>query len=111
LLGRARIPPSCFYGGLKLGGASPSRSLKSAIIIDEEDKKTPDSTLDTQLDRIHHGDCVAGMQALPEGSVDLIFADPPFNIGYDYDVYKDKKEYQQYLDWSRDWISCSASHA
>ena len=71
----------------------------------KKNKKTPDSVSDKQLDRIHHGDCVAGMQGLPEGSVDLVFADPPFNIGYDYDVYKDKKEYQHYLNWSRDWIS------
>lgn len=71
----------------------------------KKSKKTYDSTLKKQLDRIHLGDCVAGMQELPEGSVDLVFADPPFNIGYDYDVYRDKKEYQQYLDWSRDWIS------
>jgi len=56
------------------------------------------------LAKIHHGDCIAGMNALPAGSVDLVFADPPFNIGYDYDVYHDKKEYEHYLAWSRDWI-------
>ena len=55
--------------------------------------------------RLEHGDCITGMRGLPEGSVDLAFADPPFNIGYDYDVYKDRKESQQYLDWSREWIS------
>jgi modification methylase len=26
------------------------------------------------------GDCVAAMNALPEGSVDLVFADPPYNL-------------------------------
>ena len=57
-----------------------------------------------RLGKIHHGDCIAGMNALPAGSVDLVFADPPFNIGYDYDVYHDAKEYEHYLDWSRDWI-------
>jgi len=57
------------------------------------------------LNRIHQGDCVAGMNQLPEGSIDLAFADPPFNIGYEYDVYKDVKEHQHYLDWSREWIS------
>ncbi|MCX7419070.1 MAG: site-specific DNA-methyltransferase [Planctomycetia bacterium] len=57
------------------------------------------------LNRIHHGDCIAGMNKLPEGSIDLAFADPPFNIGYKYDVYEDVKEHQHYLDWSRDWIS------
>ncbi len=56
------------------------------------------------LGKIHHGDCIAGMNALPAGSVDLVFADPPFNIGYDYDVYHDAQEYDHYLAWSRDWI-------
>ncbi|MEL6550631.1 MAG: site-specific DNA-methyltransferase [Pseudomonadota bacterium] len=32
------------------------------------------------LDTILAGDCIAAMQALPEASVDLIFADPPYNL-------------------------------
>ena len=32
------------------------------------------------LDRVIEGDCVAGMAELPEGSVDLVFADPPYNL-------------------------------
>lgn len=54
---------------------------------------------------IHQGDCVAGMNGLPAGSVHLAFADPPFNIGYKYDTYDDRKEKADYLAWSRDWIS------
>jgi len=57
------------------------------------------------VNRINHGDCIAGMNDLPAGSVDLAFADPPFNIGYEYDQYDDKKEHQDYLSWSRDWIA------
>lgn len=57
------------------------------------------------LDKIHLGDCIEGMQALPDGCVDLIFADPPFNIGYKYDKYDDRLEYDQYLQWSHDWIA------
>src|SRR2546430_14176113 len=53
----------------------------------------------------HHGDCIAGLAELNEGSVDLVFADPPFNIGYDYDVYDDKQDRAAYLDWSRQWIA------
>ncbi len=44
-----------------------------------------------QLDTIHRLDCVQAMGQLEPGSVDLVFADPPFNIGYEYDVYQDKK--------------------
>jgi site-specific DNA-methyltransferase (adenine-specific) len=57
-----------------------------------------------ELDRIHNLDCVQGLGRLPEGSVDLVFADPPFNIGYDYDVYQDRRAGEDYLAWSRTWI-------
>lgn len=57
------------------------------------------------LGRIHHGDCVTGLQSLPEGCVDLAFADPPFNIGYEYDEYDDRLEDEKYLDWSSQWIA------
>jgi modification methylase len=36
--------------------------------------------LEDALDRVIEGDCIANMNALPEGSVDLIFADPPYNL-------------------------------
>ncbi len=54
---------------------------------------------------VYHRDCLDGMKALPTGSVELVFADPPFNIGYDYDVYHDRKEDVDYLDWSKQWMS------
>jgi site-specific DNA-methyltransferase (adenine-specific) len=48
-------------------------------------------------------DCIEGMARLDEGSVDLVFADPPFNIGYDYDVYEDRRHDDEYLAWTRQW--------
>ena len=50
------------------------------------------------------GDCIEQLEKLPAGCVDLVFADPPFNIGYKYDVYDDQKTADQYLAWSRRWI-------
>jgi modification methylase len=32
------------------------------------------------LDRVIEGECVEAMRALPAGSVDLVFADPPYNL-------------------------------
>jgi len=55
--------------------------------------------------RIHQGDCVELLAKLEPGSVHLAFADPPFNIGYEYDVYDDRKAYEHYLDWSREWMA------
>jgi len=63
------------------------------------------SGLDTWLGQIHQGDCVAGLQQVPTGSIDLVFADPPFNIGYHYDQYDDRLESQKYLEWANQWMS------
>ena len=50
------------------------------------------------------GDCVAEMEKMPAGCVDLAFADPPFNIGYEYDVYQDRRAKAEYLDWTEVWM-------
>lgn len=57
-----------------------------------------------RLNDVHQGDCIAGMQKLKDGTVDLAFADPPFNIGYEYDQYDDRKASDEYLDWCGRWI-------
>jgi site-specific DNA-methyltransferase (adenine-specific) len=56
-----------------------------------------------KMNQLHNQDCIKGMQAMAEGSVSLAFADPPFNIGYDYDVYSDKLAADEYLNWTRKW--------
>jgi len=56
-----------------------------------------------KLDKLYNRDCIVGMSRIPEGSIDLAFADPPFNIGYNYDVYADRLAADQYLDWSKKW--------
>ncbi|MGL4549717.1 MAG: DNA-methyltransferase [Gemmataceae bacterium] len=57
------------------------------------------------FDRILTGDCLRHLAALPEGSVDLAFADPPFNIGYEYDVYDDRQNRAEYLAWTDRWLA------
>ncbi len=54
--------------------------------------------------QIHQGDCVAGMKQVPDGSIDLAFADPPFNIGFDYDSYDDQLEDSEYFRWCQQWM-------
>ncbi|MCI0456694.1 MAG: site-specific DNA-methyltransferase [Gemmataceae bacterium] len=56
-----------------------------------------------ELDRVHQGDCLELLPRLADGSIDLAFADPPFNIGYDYDVYEDRHDPERYLAWTRQW--------
>ena len=56
---------------------------------------------DGGLGTIVQGDCIQRMADLSESSIELAFADPPFNIGYEYDVYHDRKEHLAYVEWSR----------
>ncbi len=56
------------------------------------------------LDRVHQGDCVEFLSRMPAKSVHLAFADPPFNIGYDYDTYDDTRPEDDYLAWSKRWM-------
>jgi DNA modification methylase len=50
------------------------------------------------------GDCVEILRSGGEPFADLIFADPPFNIGYKYDKYHDEQASDHYLAWTQDWI-------
>lgn len=50
------------------------------------------------------GDCIATMQRWPSHSIDLMVTSPPYNVGIKYDIYNDKRPYQEYLDWCRRWL-------
>ena len=58
-----------------------------------------------EKNQIHQGDCVELLNCVPPKSIDLVFADPPFNIGYQYDVYDDQMQADEYLKWCRQWIA------
>jgi len=54
---------------------------------------------------IRHGDCVVGMAALPEDSVDLVVTSPPYNIGKEYGAYDDNRRHDEYLRWCGEWAT------
>jgi len=58
-----------------------------------------------QLNTVQNRDCLEGLAEMEPGTVELAFADPPFNIGSDYDVYDDRQETEQYLEWTQQWTS------
>ncbi|MEO1243369.1 MAG: site-specific DNA-methyltransferase [Pseudomonadota bacterium] len=43
-------------------------------------KATNKNAVAKHLDKIIEGDCIAAMKKLPDSSVDLVFADPPYNL-------------------------------
>jgi modification methylase len=77
--------------------------------------------LNDALDRVIEGDCVANMNALPEGCADLIFADPPYNLQLQgnltrpdqskVDAVDDKWDqfgsFAEYDKFTRDWLTAA----
>lgn len=73
------------------------------------------------VNQILHGDCIEILKSLPENSVDLIFADPPYNLQLQNDLYRpnltkvdavnhewDKfSSFEQYDEFTRNWLRAS----
>jgi DNA modification methylase len=74
---------------------------------------------DLPIDHILHGDCIAHMDSLPAGSIDLVFADPPYNLqlqgellrpnqtrvdGVD-DAWDQFEDFAAYDDFTRRWLT------
>jgi DNA modification methylase len=85
--------------------ANPSQLTSSGLTLSSPEAtpaKSPSNCL-LNLDRLYTGDCLELFSRLAAETTDLIFADPPFNIGYDYDIYDDRRESETYLNWSLEW--------
>ncbi len=49
------------------------------------------------------GDAIKKMQELKSKSVDLIIADPPYNLGKDYGNGSDTKNFEEYIQFTKKW--------
>lgn len=52
-----------------------------------------------EIDQIYNMDCTEGIDCLPTGYKYCIVTDPPFNVGYHYNEYKDKMDEDEYYEW------------
>jgi adenine-specific DNA-methyltransferase len=54
---------------------------------------------------LYRGDAIKILKSLPNNSIDLIFVDPPYNIGKNFNGYIEKWESdEKYLNWCYEWI-------
>lgn len=60
--------------------------------------------LENFTDQVFNQDALEGMKLLPDESVDLIIADPPYNLGKDYGNDSDKRESEEFLRWTEEWL-------
>jgi len=54
--------------------------------------------------KILQGDAIELFEELKNNSIDLIIADPPYNLGKDYGNNHDLKVFDEYLDFSLKWL-------
>jgi site-specific DNA-methyltransferase (adenine-specific) len=62
--------------------------------------------LRTPLGCLFEGDCLEVLRGIESGQVDLVFADPPFNLGKKYtSKIDDERADSDYLAWCREWLN------
>ena len=53
---------------------------------------------------ILHGDALIEMRKIASSSVDVVIADPPYNIGKDFGNNIDNKSTEEYIEWCNAWM-------
>ena len=82
-------------------------------------KSTVSKSISSKLDSILKGDCIEEMRSLPDASIDLIFADPPYNLQLGGDLSRPDnsrvdavddhwdqfESFRAYDTFTRDWLA------
>ena len=74
--------------------------------LEDEETKThmPPAVYETSLGKLYQGNCLELMQNMDSDSIDLIFADPPFNLNKLYpSKIDDNLKEDQYVRWCEKW--------
>jgi len=99
---------------------APAGSLAAAALQERLAAPLPE-TLAAPVDQILVGDCIDSLRSLPEASVDLVFADPPYNLQLeggltrpdqsevdavddDWDKFASFADYDRF---TRDWLAAA----
>ena len=71
----------------------------------KEEEDTPTLVFETELGKLYQGDCLQLLPHIQDDSVDLVFADPPFNLKKLYPSnIDDNLKSDQYIKWCEKWI-------
>lgn len=54
---------------------------------------------------IIQGDAISEMKKIADNSIDLIVADPPYNLGKDYGNDSDSKDFNDYISFTKEWTT------
>jgi site-specific DNA-methyltransferase (adenine-specific) len=83
------------------GGAQSTRDARLALM-----RMGMNPYLTTRYGVLFQADCLDVLAAMRPGTVDCVFADPPFNLGKDYrNGFRDRFGRAEYFSWCENWIA------
>lgn len=93
--------------------AAMQKNAEQVLAILEEDltpalkeKIDPELIFETEFGKLFQGDCLQLLQKTESDTVDVVFADPPFNLDKLYPSNMDDGlRTEKYLSWCEDWIA------
>ncbi len=91
------ISPTGTYQNVPLFPFDPLRWMKRNI-------KKPRRLPDALINQLHSGKCLEVLKAIPSQTIDLAFADPPFNLTKAYNGYQDAQSVSDYVGWCKRWL-------
>lgn len=64
-----------------------------------------DPYFENSYGKLYNDDCIKVLRTMPDNCVDMVFADPPFNLGKTYDPgVEDSLTTSNYLNWTYQWV-------
>ncbi len=93
----------------ELGVVDWQKNQPRSLVVRTNTLHTPPTHRTTRrktlpLNKIILGDALKGLKNLPTESVEVVIADPPYNIGKDFGNNQDRRELTEYIEWSMEWI-------
>jgi DNA modification methylase len=90
---------------------SPSPTANGSLNGHAAGSLRPFKTLEKPEARVYVGDCrqiLPRIEEVKAGTLDLVFADPPFNWNRAYDQWHDAMPREDYLKFTHDWLGLCA---
>jgi len=99
--------PGTLGHNLDLMKYRPNDKFGIAVIRETAERLTLVPELITAHGILFNCDCMLLFSGIRSESVDLVFADPPFNLGKDYGTsrFRDARPDYHYLEWSKAWLT------
>jgi site-specific DNA-methyltransferase (adenine-specific) len=83
------------------------KNIKSIPEIEKKSKKVKklNATMTTEMGTLYRNDCMDVLAGIEDNSLDLIFADPPFNLNKKYPSgMNDLIKEEEYISWMNSWV-------